>query len=64
MNAAIFWNDYTDDPTADDGLRVGAPGLSRSPCASQNNVGDADVYGVELEVEWHPTDALETRRVA
>jgi iron complex outermembrane receptor protein len=29
-----------------------------TPCASQNNVGDAEVWGVELEAQWYPTEAL------
>jgi iron complex outermembrane recepter protein len=57
MNAAVFWNDYTDIqlPTT---VCAWAPPGQQTPCASQNNVGDADVWGVEFETEWHPTDAL------
>ena len=57
MNAAIFWNDYTDIqlPTT---VCAWAPPGQQTPCASQNNVGDADVWGIEFEAEWHPTDAL------
>ena len=35
-----------------------APPGQQTPCASQNNVGDAEVWGNEVEAEWHPTDAL------
>jgi len=35
-----------------------APPGQQTPCASQNNVGDADVSGVEFEAEWHPGDHL------
>ena len=57
LNGAIFWNDYTDIqlPTT---VCAWAPPGQQTPCASQNNVGDAEVWGVELETEWHPTDAF------
>jgi iron complex outermembrane recepter protein len=57
LNGAIFWNDYTDIqlPTTE---CAWAPPGQRTPCASQNNVGDAEVWGIEIEAEWHPTDAL------
>ncbi len=57
LNAAVFSNDYQDIqlPTT---VCLWAPPGQQTPCASQNNVGDADVWGVELEAEWHPTDAL------
>jgi len=58
LNGAFFYNDYSDiiqtlnpcyqvtpDPT--DG-----PG----PCLLPINAGAADVYGVELEMEWHPLE--------
>jgi iron complex outermembrane receptor protein len=58
MNAAIFSNNYTDIqlPTT---VCFWAPPSQQTPCASQDNVGDADVWGVEFETEWHPTDKLE-----
>jgi iron complex outermembrane receptor protein len=57
LNAAVFWNDYADIqlPTT---VCAWAPPGQQTPCASQNNVGDAEVWGVELEAEWHPTDAF------
>ena len=57
MNAAVFWNDYVDIqlPTT---VCTWAPPGQQTPCASQNNVGDADVWGIEFETEWHPTDSL------
>jgi iron complex outermembrane receptor protein len=58
FNAAIFTNDYQDIQLPAT-VCLWAPAGQQSPCASQNNVGDADVYGAELEVEWHATDALE-----
>jgi iron complex outermembrane receptor protein len=35
-----------------------APANEQEPCASQDNIGDADVWGFEVEAEWHPTDRL------
>jgi iron complex outermembrane receptor protein len=57
MNFALFSNDYADIqlPT---NVCTWAPDGQQTPCASQNNVGDADVWGIEFEAEWHPTDSL------
>jgi iron complex outermembrane receptor protein len=57
MNAAIFWNDYVDIQLPTTVCTWALPG-QETPCASQNNVGDAEVWGVEFETEWHPTDSL------
>jgi iron complex outermembrane receptor protein len=58
LNAALFSNTYNDIqlPTT---VCFWAPVGQQSPCASQDNIGDADVWGAELEAEWHPTDQLE-----
>ncbi|HZL92156.1 MAG TPA: TonB-dependent receptor [Vicinamibacterales bacterium] len=58
LNAAIFLNDYVDIQLPTTSCIWASPG-QQEPCASQNNVGDAEVWGVELEAEWHPTDAFE-----
>ena len=58
FNAAVFTNDYQDIQLPAT-VCLWAPPGQQSPCASQNNVGDADVWGGEVEVEWHITDALE-----
>jgi iron complex outermembrane receptor protein len=57
LNAAVFFNDYAaiQLPTT---VCTWAPPGQQTPCASQNNVGDAEVWGVEVEAEWHPSDAL------
>jgi len=57
LNAAVFWNDYTaiQLPTT---VCAWALPLQQTPCASQNNVGDAEVWGFEIEGEWVPTDAI------
>ena len=55
LNMAVFTNSYSDIqlPT---NVCAWAPALQQTPCASQNNVGDADVMGFEIEAEWHPGD--------
>ncbi len=57
LNAAVFWNDYTaiQLPT---NVCAWAPPGQQTPCASQNNVGDAEVYGAEIEAEWHIGDGF------
>jgi iron complex outermembrane receptor protein len=55
LNAAVFSNTYEDIqlPTSQ---CYWAPPTEQFPCASQDNIGDADVLGFEVEAEWHPTD--------
>ena len=55
VNAAVFWNDYTNIQLPQT-VCSWAPPLEQVPCASQDNVGDANVWGIELEGEWHPTE--------
>ena len=57
VNGAFFWNDYTNIQLPTNVCTWAPPGQT-TPCASQNNVGDAEVWGIELEGEWHPTDQL------
>jgi iron complex outermembrane receptor protein len=57
LNGAVFWNDYVDIQLPTTVCTWALPG-QQTPCASQNNVGDAEVWGVELEAEWQPSDAL------
>lgn len=57
LSAAIFSNTY-DDIQLPTTVCAWAPPGQQTPCASQNNVGDADVWGAEFEVEWHPGDSL------
>ena len=58
LNAAVFSNTY-DDIQLPTTVCFWSPVGQQSPCASQDNVGDADVWGAEVEAEWHPTDQLE-----
>jgi len=55
LNAAVFSNTYNDIqlPTT---VCFWAPLGQQEPCASQDNIGDADVWGAEVEAEWHPSD--------
>ena len=57
FNVSAFLNDYSDIQLPTNVCAWADPG-QQVPCASQNNVGDADVWGVEVETEWRPTDAL------
>jgi iron complex outermembrane receptor protein len=57
LNMAVFSNQYSDIQLPTTVCAWATPG-EQVPCASQNNVGDADVWGYELEAEWHPSDAL------
>jgi iron complex outermembrane recepter protein len=57
LNAAVFMNDYADIQLPSTVCTWALP-LQQTPCASQNNVGDADVFGAELEVEWHAGEAF------
>ncbi|HZF28571.1 MAG TPA: TonB-dependent receptor [Gammaproteobacteria bacterium] len=58
LNTAIFTNTYNDIqlPTT---VCFWAPPSQQTPCASQDNIGDADVWGIEFESEWHPSDQFE-----
>jgi iron complex outermembrane receptor protein len=55
LNAAVFMNDYADIQLPSTVCTWALP-LQQTPCASQNNVGDADVWGAEFEAEWHAGD--------
>jgi iron complex outermembrane recepter protein len=57
LNAAVFWNDYADIQLPSTVCTWALPG-QQTPCASQNNVGDAEVYGAEVEAEWHVGDGF------
>ena len=55
LNWAVFFNEYSAIQLPTTVCAWALPG-QETPCASQNNVGDAEVWGVELEAEWHPGD--------
>jgi iron complex outermembrane receptor protein len=55
LNMALFSNQYNDIQLPTNVCAWAPPG-QQTPCASQNNVGDADVMGFEIEAEWHPGD--------
>lgn len=55
LNAAAFFNDYTDiQLTLLSCPQFGGPG----PCALPQNAGDAEMKGVEVEIEAQPVDGL------
>jgi len=62
LNGAGFFNDYTDIQLnlAQCERPAGPPfnGVPGAPCAAPRNVGDADVWGAELEMEFYPTEAI------
>jgi iron complex outermembrane receptor protein len=51
LNAAVFYNDYKD-------IILTSTACPVAPCLQPNNIGAADVKGVEFESEFRPTDAL------
>lgn len=51
LNSAFFFNDYKD-------IIVTLAQCPIAPCLQPNNVGTADVKGVEVEVTFRPTEAL------
>ncbi|MFC1494499.1 TonB-dependent receptor [Thermodesulfobacteriota bacterium] len=57
LNASIFFNDYQDIQLPLNSCYYANPG-EETPCASQENIGDAEVTGFELEALWRPTKAF------
>jgi iron complex outermembrane receptor protein len=51
LNGAVFYNKYKD-------IQLTALACPTAPCALPINAGDANVKGAELELEFHPIDAL------
>ena len=62
LNGAGFFNDYTDIQLNLSACErpAGPPfnGVPGAPCAAPRNVGDADVWGAELEMEYYPIEAI------
>jgi iron complex outermembrane receptor protein len=55
MNVSAFLNKYKD-------VQVGlleCPGQPGAPCALPANVGNADIKGIEVEIEAHPVSGLQ-----
>jgi iron complex outermembrane receptor protein len=59
FNADGFWNVYKGVQLPQTTCTWATVPGHANPCASQNNVGDAHVYGFEGEIEAHPVDAME-----
>ena len=57
LNASIFFNDYKDIQLPIN-VCFFAPVGQQTPCASQANVGSAEVKGLEVEGTWRPTIAF------
>ncbi len=57
LNASAFFNDYTDIqlPLTTCFWAPTEPVNEQLPCATQENIGDAEVKGVEVEANWRPT---------
>jgi iron complex outermembrane recepter protein len=51
LNTAVFYNDYKD-------IILTSSACPISPCLQPNNIGAAEVKGLEVEAEFRPTDAL------
>lgn len=54
LNAALFFSDYTDIQLT----ASSCPQYGPAPCALPINGGDADVVGVELEINYQPIDGM------
>jgi iron complex outermembrane receptor protein len=57
LNASVFYNDYEAIQLPLNSCYFADPG-QESPCATQENVGDGEVKGFELEGVWRPTRAF------
>lgn len=58
VNAAAFWNDYTNVQfTLNDCTSLFGTTYGR-PCLANTNAGDADVSGYEIELDYNPTENL------
>jgi iron complex outermembrane receptor protein len=61
FNAALFYTEYNDIQLVLKQCEVPAivdPDLIGPPCLKPANVGDAEIKGIELEMEWYVTENL------
>jgi len=58
LNASVFFNDYTKIQLPLDSCFFVENPAQQNPCFAQENVGDADVKGFELEGMWRPITEL------
>jgi iron complex outermembrane receptor protein len=59
LNAAMFYTEYEDIQLTLNECEVPGfidPDGINAPCAKPANVGSAEIFGVEFEAEWYPTD--------
>src|SRR5690606_8110274 len=59
LNGALFYNDYQDITATFDDCTAQFGPVFGVPCLLNSNAGDADVFGLELELDYVPTDALQ-----
>ena len=58
VNAAVFLNKYKDFQGLIFSCPAYTPGNAPAPCAMTANIGDADIKGIELEINAEPVDGL------
>jgi len=58
LNASAFFNKYKDFQGTIYSCPAFTPGNATSPCAMTTNIGDADIKGLELEMQAEPVDGL------
>jgi iron complex outermembrane receptor protein len=56
LNGALFQNDYQDIQLGQNQCELPFPPFFGPPCLQPGNVGDADVDGIEVELQGRPTD--------
>lgn len=56
LNAAVFFNEYDDIQLQQVQCEVPFPPFFGAPCLQPGNAGSADVWGIELETEFHISD--------
>lgn len=58
VNAAMFWNDYTNIQFTLSNCTALFGEVYGRPCLANTNAGNADVSGYEFEIDYNPTDNL------
>ncbi len=60
-NTALWYSDYTDIQIQSFSLDATVAGTQGVPVAVLNNAAEAELYGLESEIEWLPTDNFSVR---
>ncbi|MEP7312593.1 MAG: TonB-dependent receptor [Pseudomonadota bacterium] len=58
LNGSVFYNEYSAFQGTIYSCPAFTPGNALSPCAMTTNIGDAEIKGVELEVQAEPIDGF------